>query len=132
MMASNFWPAQRMRRAPAGAVIGTLLLLTACGGDGSAPTGSERPLTPSSSQVATVSVSPETFLLTVGDTVRLVAATRDAAGQLLSGRVVSWSSDATAIASVTSAGLVRALSAGLVRITATSEGRTGGASITSR
>lgn len=109
-----------------------LLLLAACGGDGSAPTSASPPLTPSSSQVATVSVTPETFLLTVGDTVRLVAAPRDAGGLLLSGRVVSWSLDAAAIASVSSTGLVRALSPGLVRITATSEGRSGSASITAR
>jgi len=131
MKSNRTLPTRRVRCAPARIPI-VALLLAACGGDGSASTGSERPLTPSSSQVATVSVTPETFLLTVGDTVRLVAATRDAAGQLLSGRVVSWSSDATVIASVTSAGLVRALSPGLVRISAASEGRTGIASITSR
>jgi len=132
MMMNRKVPIRHLRREHAGMSIAALLLIAACGGDGTASTDPERPLTPSSSQVASVSVTPETFLLSVGDTVRLSAATRDAAGQLLSGRVVGWVSDAASIASVSSTGLVRALSPGLVWISATSEGRTGSASITAR
>ncbi|MBC7561984.1 MAG: Ig-like domain-containing protein [Gemmatimonadaceae bacterium] len=79
-----------------------------------------------------VSVVPETSLLAVGDTVRLVASPRDAGGLLLSGRVVTWASDATGVATVAATGVVRGVTPGLVRITATSESRTGSATISIR
>jgi trimeric autotransporter adhesin len=88
------------------------------------------PVTPVSSQVATVVVTPETSVLTVGGTLQLVASTRDVGGAPLIGRVVAWSSDAPDIATVSSAGVVTAIAPGLVRLSALSEGRTGTASIT--
>jgi uncharacterized protein YjdB len=106
------------------------VIATGCSADAAADGRSVAPTMPVSSQVATVAVTPETSLLTVGDSLRLVAATRDAGGAPLVGRVVAWSSDAPAIATVSTAGVVRALSAGLVRVTALSEGRTGSATIT--
>jgi len=53
---------------------------------------------------------------------------RDANGGVLSGRTATWASSNTALATVTSAGVVTALAAGTVTITATSEGRSGSAS----
>ena len=90
------------------------------------------PTMPVSSQVATVVVSPLTATLTVGDTLRASAATLDAGGSPLLGRVVAWSSDAVATATVSSTGLVTAVAAGSVRISALSEGRTGSATLTVR
>ncbi len=81
--------------------------------------------------VASVSVSPATPSLQVGATVQLSAVTRDANNNTLTGRVVTWSSGNTSIASVNStSGLVTAVGAGSATITATSETKTGTATIT--
>ncbi len=63
-------------------------------------------------------------------TVQLAAVTRDAGGAVLTGRAVAWSPGTPAVASVSAAGVVTALSSGASTITATSEGRTGTANIT--
>jgi uncharacterized protein YjdB len=55
---------------------------------------------------------------------------RSSAGAVLAGRPVDWSSSAPAIASVNSAGVVSAIAAGSATITATSDGRSGSASLT--
>jgi uncharacterized protein YjdB len=80
--------------------------------------------------VATVSVSPSAPSLVVGSTVQLSATTRDANNNVLTGRVITWSSANAGIASVSSNGLVTAVTAGTIQITATSEGITGSASVT--
>jgi hypothetical protein len=63
-------------------------------------------------------------------TVQLAAATRDAAGAVLTGRAVAWASGTPATASVSGSGLVTAVTPGTAAITATSEGRNGTATIT--
>ncbi|MGZ5140685.1 MAG: Ig-like domain-containing protein, partial [Burkholderiales bacterium] len=80
--------------------------------------------------VASVSVTPPSASLQVGGTVQLSAATRDANNNVLTGRVIGWSSGNAAIATVSSSGLVTAKTAGSVSITAASEGQTGSATIT--
>jgi uncharacterized protein YjdB len=81
--------------------------------------------------VASVEVSPTSAIVAVGGTVQLSAATKDAGGEPLPGRVVTWASDAPGIASVSSTGLVTGIAAGgPVTITATSEGKSGTSSIT--
>lgn len=120
---------RNMSRLTAG-ILFAVFALSSCSGDDGEQNRTILPTIPVSSQVATVIVTPETSLLTVGDTLRLVASTRDAGGSPLLGRVVTWSADAPAIAIVSPAGVVIAVSAGLVRVTALSEGRTGTASIT--
>lgn len=80
--------------------------------------------------VATVTVTPGSGSLVVGQTIQLSAATAAAGGQTLTGRVVSWSSSANAVATVSSTGLVTAITPGTATITATSEGINGTASIT--
>lgn len=58
-------------------------------------------------------------------TAQLTATTRDASNNVLTGRVVTWSSSAPTVASVDAAtGLVTALDRGTATITATSEGKT--------
>jgi uncharacterized protein YjdB len=79
--------------------------------------------------VASVSVSPPTSNLQPGGTVQLSAVTRDANNNVLTGRVVTWASGSTAIATVTASGLVTAVGSGTTNITATSEGRTATASV---
>src|SRR5205807_8427465 len=65
-----------------------------------------------------------------GASVQLAASPKDAAGTVLSGRAITWTSSAPATATVSSTGLVTGAAAGAVTITATSEGRTGSAAIT--
>jgi len=80
--------------------------------------------------VASVSVSPASSNLFVGRTVQLAATARDAAGNVLTGRSITWSSSASGIASVSASGVVSGSAAGSATITATSEGQTGSATIT--
>ncbi|HET9634718.1 MAG TPA: Ig-like domain-containing protein [Gemmatimonadaceae bacterium] len=88
-------------------------------------------IAPAPAPVATVTVSPSSTTLTVGNTAQLTATTRDANGNTLTGRVVSWSSSNSAVASVNAnSGLVTAVAAGSAQITATSETKTGAASVT--
>jgi uncharacterized protein YjdB len=81
--------------------------------------------------VATVSVAPASQNMTPGSTAQLSATMRDAAGNTLTGRVVTWSTSNNGVATVSSAGIVTAVAVGgPVTITATSEGQSGTASVT--
>src|SRR5882762_6050069 len=80
--------------------------------------------------VASVAVSPASATIAVGSTQQLSAVTKDAAGTTLTGRVVTWSSDNTSVASVSGTGLVLGQTAGSATITATSEGKSGSSAIT--
>lgn len=80
--------------------------------------------------VASVTVAPSTKSLTVGDTLTFVATTKDAHGNVLTGRVVTWSSDNNAVAIVSATGLVAAVGPGGAHIIATSEGQSGQATLT--
>ena len=86
--------------------------------------------TASSAPVATVTVSPASGSGLGGQTLQLTATTRDASGNSLPGRVVTWGSGNTALATVSGGGLVTGVAAGTVTITATSEGKSGSAAIT--
>ena len=80
--------------------------------------------------VASVAVTPVTASVSVGQTVSLAATPKDANGNALSGRVVTWVSSAPAAATVDGNGQVTGVAAGLALITATSEGQSGTALIT--
>src|SRR3989454_809397 len=80
--------------------------------------------------VASVTVSPPSASIATGATVQLAATTRDAGGNVLTGRVISWGSSNTTVATVSGSGLVTGVSAGAVTITATSEGKNGTAAVT--
>jgi uncharacterized protein YjdB len=80
--------------------------------------------------VASVSVSPATASLVIGSTVQLSATTKDASGNTLTGRTVTWSTSDASIASVDANGLVTANALGSATITATSETKTATAQIT--
>jgi uncharacterized protein YjdB len=87
-------------------------------------------LTVSQAPVATVSVTPSPLSMTVGQTTQLTAALADSAGNALNGRVVAWSTSNSAVATVSAQGLVTAIAPGSATITATSEGKSGSASLT--
>lgn len=80
--------------------------------------------------VATVTVSPKTPGVQIGKTVQLNATTRDAKGNTLTGRVVTWASGTPGNATVDGTGLVTGAAAGTSVITATSEGINGTATVT--
>jgi uncharacterized protein YjdB len=80
--------------------------------------------------VASVTVSPATASVQVGLTVQLTASPRDASGNPLSGRVVTWTSSAPGVATVNASGRVTGVAAGSATITATSEGQSGTAAVT--
>ena len=75
--------------------------------------------------VATVTVSPASASIRVGSTVQLTATLKDANGNVLTGRTVTWTSSNTKAATVNASGLVTALATGSATITATSEGKSG-------
>lgn len=85
---------------------------------------------PPPAPVASVSVTPQTTTLVTGNTATLTATPRDASGNALSGRTIAWASSAPGVATVSSSGVVTAVAAGTASITATSEGRTGSATVT--
>src|SRR6184192_3849900 len=80
--------------------------------------------------VASVTVSPATASVPAGQTVQLTATLKDANGNTLTGRTVTWSSDNTAVATVSGSGLVSSVAAGAATITATSEAKSGTSAIT--
>ena len=86
-------------------------------------------VTVSPAPVASVTVSPTSATLIVGETLQLEAQPRDAAGRPLDGRAVTWSTNRADVATVTSTGIVAAVSRGTATITASSEGRSGTATI---
>jgi len=82
--------------------------------------------------VATVTVSPGSASVGVGGTQQYTATLKDASGNVLTGRTVTWASSALGVATITGSGLASALVAGTATITATSEGKngTGGLTVT--
>ncbi|HWQ27573.1 MAG TPA: Ig-like domain-containing protein, partial [Dehalococcoidia bacterium] len=79
--------------------------------------------------VATVTVQPSSLSLTVGQTAQLGVVLKDANGNTLTGRTVTWSSSNPSVATVSASGLVTAVEAGSATITATSEGKSGTAAV---
>jgi len=87
-------------------------------------------ITVTSVPVAAVSVAPTSPSLQVGQTVQLTATPRDASGNALGGRAVTWTSSNTSVATVSGSGLVSGGAAGTATIMATSEGKSGSATVT--
>lgn len=108
-------PYTSTRLAPAMLACALLVMLMACGDGGLAPDG-----------VARIALrGPDGQALFVGDTARVTATPLDMGGRTVTGRIVSFSSSAPAIADVDPAtGLVTARMPGTVRITATCDGQT--------
>ncbi len=86
------------------------------------------PSTPAT--VASVTVSPATATVWVGQTGQLSATPKDSAGTSLTGRTVTWGSGDTSVARVSSSGQVTGRAPGSATITATSEGKAGSATVT--
>ncbi len=80
--------------------------------------------------VASVTLTPASASVQVGQTAQLTATPKDANGNPLTGRAISWATSKAALATVSGSGLVTGVAAGSVTITATSEGQTGTSAIT--
>jgi hypothetical protein len=87
-------------------------------------------VTANTAPVASVEVTPASASVPVGGTVQLTATPRDSAGEALIGRTATWVTDAPGVATVSAAGLVTGVGEGPATITATSEGKSGTASVT--
>ena len=98
-----------------------LLALATCGKDSpTKPSPPQPPPPPPVQPVPTrITITPATVSLTaVGQTRKLTASVLDQNGQPIAGANVSWSSSSTAVATVTSQGLVTAVMNGTAQITA--------------
>lgn len=80
--------------------------------------------------VAAVSITPNPVSVPAGQVAQLAASTRDAAGNSLTGRVITWASSNETVATVTSDGRVTGVNPGSATIRATSEGVTGSVPVT--
>jgi formylglycine-generating enzyme required for sulfatase activity len=81
--------------------------------------------------VASVEVTPSSATtIEVGQTVQMSVTAKDAAGNVLTGRTVTWSSSDDSKATVSGTGLVTGMGAGAATITATCEAKSGTAAIT--
>src|SRR5206468_320260 len=81
--------------------------------------------------VASVVVTPATATILVNGTVQLTATLKDANGNPLTGRSVTWQTGDAAVADVNAGGMVTGKTVGgPVTITATSEGKSGTAAVT--
>jgi hypothetical protein len=78
--------------------------------------------------VASVDVQPASSTLAIGKTLQLQATPKDANGNALAGRAVAWSSSSGNV-TVSTSGLATAVSDGSATITATSESKSGTATV---
>src|ERR1019366_441142 len=88
-------------------------------------------LTVTQAPVSTVTTTIATGTITlgaVGD--QATAVLKDASGNVLQGRAVTWQSSNTAVATVNGTGVITTVAVGTSTITATSEGQSGGALLT--
>src|SRR5207247_1573016 len=106
------------------------LTVTDSKGNASAPAGTTAIIAPPGVPVASVDVTPALAGIQDGHTVQLTATPKDADGNPLSGRTVTWASSATTVAAVDGNGVVTGVTAGSATVTATSEGQGGTAAIT--
>jgi len=85
---------------------------------------------PTTVPVASATVTLASSTLNPGQTTQATATTRDANGNILSGRAIAWSTNNSLVATVSSTGVVTAVASGSAQIVATSEGKSGNAPLT--
>lgn len=101
--------------------LGVLLGVAACG-DSTAPPA-----------VGSVSVVPNSIgPIAPGATATASADVRDASGQALTGRTVTWSSSSPSVATVSSSGVITGVAEGSATVTASVEGKSGSAAVAVR
>lgn len=115
--------------SPAGTVTGVAAgsaIITATASTASATAS----ITVAPPPVATLVITPTTGTTKVGQAVTLSVVTKDAQGNTLTGRSITWASLAPTVATVTQTGVVTGVSEGTATITASAEGKTGSAAVT--
>lgn len=75
--------------------------------------------------VATVVVAPNPAEVAVGRNIQFLPSLRDASGNVLAGRDISWVSSNPAVLEINASGLAQGKAVGNVTVTATSEGKSG-------
>ena len=108
-----------------GVAAGTATITAAAGGKQGTATLT---VVPPSVQTVTVSLAASTVEVT--RTTTATAVLRDAGGNTLTGRQVTWSTGNAAIASVSTSGVVTGVTVGSTTVIGTSEGKTGSTTIT--
>ena len=96
-------------------VMGALVTLLSCGGE-------DTPVTPppqEPSRPTTITVDPDTFIVTAGATVRLNSVVEDQRGKIISTAPRTWVSSDPAVATVDTAGVVTAIREGTAAFTVT-------------
>lgn len=101
----------------------SLTVAAACGGSDTTAPGSAPPPPPPPASVASVVISPDSSAVAIGRTRELFATAKDAAGNALTGRTVTWNSSAQDVATVSGTGVVTGVAVGRVLVTATVEGK---------
>lgn len=99
-----------------GALLIVVTVVTSCGGGTTSPP-------PPPASVASVTVSPANDTVLVAASVQLHVTLRDSVGDILTGRPVKWESAIPLLATVDTAGVVRALALGTVTVKASSGGK---------
>jgi hypothetical protein len=113
--------ARALERISRAAPLALLLGVSACLGSASTDTNT----TP----VATVVVTPPAVTIIAGATSQLSATLKDASGNALTGRTITWTSSANAVATVSATGNVTGVTLGSATITATAEGKSATAAV---
>ena len=85
---------------------------------------------PTPEPVVAISVGLSASTMKIGETTQATATLRDASGNVLTDRLVVWSSANPEVATVSSLGLVTAIAPGSASIVAASEGETGAGTVT--
>lgn len=106
------------------------LFALACGGSGTVTPPPPPPPPPPPAPVATVTVTAAAASVLAGGTVQISATTKDASGNTLTGRTVTWAAAPPALGTVSASGLLTTLAPGDVTVTATSEGISGNTVVT--
>ena len=102
-----------------------LILATACADSPVGPTPEPAP-----APVATITLSAQALTVQPGQTVQVTATPRDALGQPLTGRPVTWSSTNEAAVVITNGDRITSVAAGTAEVRATAGGKTASLTIT--
>src|SRR5215203_2346237 len=102
------------------------MIVAACGGGDTATAPSPNPGNPQQpgpAAVASVSINPPAGAVDIGAALTLTATARDAQGNVLSGRAITYATSSPSVATVNEQGVVTGVTAGIARISASSEGK---------
>ncbi|MQF49011.1 hypothetical protein FIM08_03840 [SAR202 cluster bacterium AC-647-N09_OGT_505m] len=132
---------QLLQRVLVGLFLLIVLLAVACGGSDPTPTTNPSPIptntpllthvaSPAAEVATSVTLSPNSPILTAGQTRLLVATAKDAAGVVLADLSATWSTSNQSVATVSADGLVTGISPGSVIVTVSTGGVIGTSSIT--